>query len=318
MSEPTAVQRLLQFAEQVRVPETVSPEGLAARFGAPSDLEVRVGQVWRARWDDISALLLITGVEDLTIEGVPVTLDLPAADDRVFVVEGTLTAFGVDATAWIGLSERFPLRVLEQPVDRWIDELVDGIRAAVADDAATAPPEPAARIAFASEAVMWAELADDLAALRAVPALPHEVEGESPTTLRSLFGKGLDLRVLVEALRPLGYAQPDVMALLNGKKPLTPDAADAVAKVTGFEREKIEAAVVPLPRGFVAEVDHPRWRQVWQRRAERYGLDEATARLDGSYEFFARAARETGSGQVDWRARLTQYVQREEDGSAGR
>ncbi|MFS8102095.1 hypothetical protein LFM09_33715 [Lentzea alba] len=310
MSEPTALQRLLQLAEQVRVPEALSREGLAERFGAPGDLEVDAGQVWRACWDDVSALLLITDVEDLTVAAVPVTLDLPAAPGRTVVVDATSTAFGLDAVAWISLSGRFPLRVLDQPVDRWQDDLVASIRGTVVDTSA----EPA----FASREMMWAELADDLTALRDVPALPVHVSGEKHTTLRALLGQSLDLRQLVTALQPLGYTQADVMTVLNGKKPLTPDAAATVAEVTGIDPGAIEAAVLALPRDFVAEADHPRWRHAWQRRAEQHEQDEATGRLEGSYAFFARAARETGSGPVDWRARLTQYFQREEqEGSAG-
>ncbi|MEV6236590.1 hypothetical protein [Lentzea sp. NPDC051838] len=304
MSEPTAPQRLLQFAEQVRVPEALSQEGLAARFGAPDDVEVRVGQVWRACWNEISALLLVTEVQDLTIDGVPVTLDLPAAPDRGIVINGSFTAFGLDAMAWSSLSERFPLRILDQVVDSWPDEVVDEIRRRPADS----PTQPGSW----SDEVIWAELTDDLAELRAVPTLPIEVAGEKGTPLQSLLGPGLDLRSLVTALLPIGYSQPDVMALLHGKKPLSPQAADVVAKVTGIDRRDVEAAVVAMPRGFAAEVDHPRWRRVWRRRAEQRGVDEATARLEGGYEYFVRAARETGSGPVDWRARLAQYFQREE------
>lgn len=309
MSEPTALQRLLQLAEQVRVPEALSREGLSERFGAPGELEVAIGQVWRACWEDVTALLLITEVDDLAVAAVPVTLDLPSAPGRTVVVDAASTAFGLDAVAWIDLAERFPLRVLDQPVDRWNDDLVAAIRNTVVGTSA-AP-------AFASQEMMWAELADDLAALRDVPALPVQVPGEKPTTLRALLGQSLDLRQLVTALQPLGYAQADVMAVLNGKKPLTPGAVGTLAEVTGIDQKAIEATVLALPREVVAEVEHPRWRHAWQRRAEQHEQDEATGRLEGSYAFFARAARETGSGPVDWRARLTQYFQREEqEGSA--
>lgn len=310
MSEPTALQRMMQFAEQVRVPEALSRDGLAERFGSPGDVDVRAGQVWRACWDDITALLLITEVQDLTVDGVPITLDLPAAPGRSVVVDGASTAFGLDATAWIGLSHQFPLRVLDQVVDFWPDELVSDIH--------RGDPHAGTEVRFASEEAMWAELADDLAALRAVPTLPIEATGEKVTTLQALLGTSVDLRGLVAALRPFGYSQADVMALLHGKKPLSPQAADTVAEVTGLDRAAVGAAVVPIPRGFAAEVDHPRWRRVWQRRAEQRGTDEATARLEGGYEYFVRAARETGSGPTDWRARLAQYLQREEqEGNKG-
>ncbi len=314
MNEPTIPQHLLELARRARIPRTLSEAGLKERFGEPADNGVAVGQVWRARWDEISVLLLVVGIGDLDVTAVPLTLDPPAEDDRCLLVVPSSTVFGVEVTAWAGLSGELPLRVLEQLVDVWPDDLVSGIDTAVGSPGGEVPAGTRRGRRIVSElapsAMVRAELEDDLDALRQAPALPIAVEGQSPRPLSSVLGKGPKLAVLLPALRPLGLSQPEVMSLLNGKRYPTPEEAEVIAGVTGVARDEVAEAVLPLPRDFVAEVDQPRWRRTWRQRAERDGTDEATARLRESYEMFARAARQTGAEEADWQARLSQYLHR--------
>ena len=129
---------------------------------------------------------------------------------------------------------------------------------------------------------------------------------KSTRTLASILGKAVDLNVLVGVLSRKGFSQSDVMSLLRGKRPLTPDMVDAVARVTGVERTLIAEAVQPLPtefRGSRSSAVVSPGRELVQDE----GLDEASARLRVSYEMFALAARETGSRTPDWSARLAQF-----------
>jgi hypothetical protein len=303
---------LLALARDAAAPDALTVAGRQNRFGDSYDHSIERGQIWRAAWDDVSLLVVVASVEHAEISAIPVTLDPGAEDAESFVLDPALTVFGVETTFWVGLRTRLPFRVL--------DEIIDELPVALGEWVSFATPEPKvetpagvrlgrpARTVFDSSNARRAEIEDDLAALQAAPGLPVAYGAENTThTLASILGNAVDLRVLVDALGPLGLDQPGVMSLLRGKKPMTPDLVDAIAAVTEVDRALIAQAVRPLPAEFVNEVDHPRWRPTWRERAQRDGLDVATARLQVSYEMFAQAARQTGSQTPDWSTRLVQF-----------
>ncbi|MFG2794009.1 hypothetical protein [Streptomyces sp. NPDC048419] len=315
MSDPGVPQRFLDLAQRARGPRALSEAGLRERFGDPAQVELETGQVWRARWDGVSMLVLVLDVDAREVRTVPVTIDPPGEDETSVVVDGSRTAFGVDATVWAGLVSSIPMRVLERVVDAWDDDIV-GCTAARAQNR----PGPAVagiregqsiRSALEPAAEMRAGLADDLAYLRRAPGLPVGERGRPAGTLASLLGDRLDLRALCAALQ---LPQPEVMKLLRGKTPLPPDQIDTIASATGLPAEQIAGTVRPLPADLVHAVEHPRWRSVWVRRARRLGVSETQARLSGGYGTFALAARQTGGGSADWDARLRQFLGAE-DGS---
>jgi hypothetical protein len=282
------------------------------RFGDCRDHPIAIGQIWRATWDDVSLLILVINVEHANIDAAPITLDPGAQDVESFVLQPSLTAFGVDVTLWMGLRARLPLRVL--------DEIIDEIPASVVAWLTSSQVGSGTRIpqgvrfgqspstVFDTALPVRARVEDDLEALRASPGLPTATEAETPTpTLASILGKAVDLHTLASALSGHGFSQSGVMSLLRGKRPLSPDVVDVIAGVTGVEPSLIASTVEPLPAEFVEEVDHPRWRPLWRDRARDEGLDEAAARLQVSYEIFALAARQTGSQNPDWSARLAQF-----------
>jgi plasmid maintenance system antidote protein VapI len=132
--------------------------------------------------------------------------------------------------------------------------------------------------------------------------------------LATLLGDTLDLASLCSLLN---LRQPEVMKLLRGKTPLTPDQIEVVARVTGVSAEEIASTVRPLPLELVVSMEHPRWRSTWMRRARRLHVSEAQARLTGSYGTFALAARETGGGEPNWDNRLRQFLRDEETNAGG-
>ncbi|MED5811529.1 hypothetical protein VST63_04095 [Mycolicibacterium sp. 050232] len=314
MTKDAPPRDLLALAREAAPPHSLTAAGRQQMFGDLSDRAITPGQVWRAAWGDDSVLVFVTGFQNGDIEVIPVTLDSGTGDHQALVLDADATAFGVESTLWLDLQTTLPLRVFDEIVDQLPNAVTEVITSsAFAPEAAAAlgmrtghtPSAP-----FDTSRMVRAEIEDDLQALRAAPSLPVAQEGDQPPlTLANILGKAVDLRALVEGLRHLGLDQSDVMSLLRGKRPVTPDEVETIARLTEVDHELIAKAVRPLPLEFVDEVDHPRWRQTWRTRALRDGTDETNARLAVSYEMYARAARQTGSSAPDWAARLEQFRQ---------
>jgi len=318
MSDPRIPQRFLDLAEQARAPRGLSDQALRDRFGVLADVEIQAGQVWQARWEDVSVLVLIVAVEGRDVLAAPVTIDPPADDAHSLVLEGPSTAFGIDTTVWAGLTGTVPIRVLERPVDLCGDEVVQWTRSASEGRSGDVPAGARRGHVISSEldpaALVRAELADDLEALRQAPGLPAAAPGEQSRGLASLLGRELDLASLCSALH---LAQPEVMKILRGKVPLTAGQIETIAQLTGLTAERVAASVRPLPLGLVVRMEHPRWRPTWQERARTYRVSEARARLAGSYGTYSLAARQTGGGEPDWDERLRQFLRDEDTGPGG-
>ncbi|MEU3516717.1 hypothetical protein ABZ770_15715 [Streptomyces sp. NPDC006654] len=315
MSDQGVPQRFLDLAQRARGPRALSEAGLRERFGDPAQVELEGGQVWRARWEDVSVLVLVLDVGTHEVSAVPVTIDPQGEDENSVVVDGSRTAFDVDVTVWTGLASNIPVRVLERVVDAWGEDLLEctvaRIQGRSGPVAAGVREGLPIRSALEPAAEVRADVADDLEYLRRAPGLPVEEAGQPAETLASLLGDRLDLALLCNALQ---LPQPQVMKLLRGKTPLSPDQIDTVASATGLAAEQIARMVRPLPADLVYLVEHPRWRSVWVRQAQRMGVSETQARLSGGYGAFALAARQTGGGPTDWEARLRQFL-RDEDGA---
>jgi len=318
MSNLGVPQRFLDLAEQARGPRALSEEGLREHFGEPAKVEIEAGQVWRVHWGEVSALVLVLVVEDRDVLVAPVMIDPPAEDDRSVVLEGSFTAFGVQATVWAGLTSAIPIRVLDRPVDEWSEVLVRWVTLTAQGLPSAIPSGTRQGREIQSEldpaALIRAELADDLESLRQAPGLPVATTGVTHRDLASLLGNNLDLAGLCSSL---GLRQSEVMRILRGQTPLTPDQVEIVARVTGLSSKGIASTVRPLPLGLVVTVEHPRWRPIWARRAQRLHIGEDQARLTVGYGVFALAARETGGGEPDWNQRLRQFLHQEETGAGG-
>jgi hypothetical protein len=285
--------------------------GLRERFGDPTEVEIAIGQVWRARWEQLTVLVLVLRVADRRVEIVPVTIDPPVEDGRCVVVDGPSTTFGVDATAWAGLRTTVPIRVLDRLIDAWRAVVVDAVVAAGLGRpwSANTAVRPGRRIAsdLDTDALFRAELADQVHDLADVSLLPASEQTEQQSsTLGALLGNRLDLGSLCKTLN---MKQAMVMRVLHGKLPLQPAQVDLVAAATGLSTDEIRMAVRPLPHGLAAAAEHPRWRPTWTQRANRLRVTEAEAQLAGSYGVFALAARQTGGGEPDWNERLRHYFQ---------
>lgn len=309
MDEWDVPEYLLRLAARAARPG-LQPEGLLKRFGAADQVKIDVGQVWRARWDTAVVLVLILAVRAREVSAVPVTLDPPAENTSCLVVDGVRSVFGVEATIWGDLPQTVPVRVLDQVLDTWENDIVGWAKSRAQGQLKDPPAatrlgrEPSS--VFEDAAALRAELEDDLTELCEAPRLVSDEEIKpGKASLAALLGDRLDLAQLTAAL---GRPQSQVMAILRGKEVLEPGDIAGIAKATGLPQEQVAASVRPLPRSLVEAVEHPRWRPALRRLAQGDATDELQARLLAGYGAFALAARETGGRSPDWDARLQQFL----------
>ncbi|WP_158854973.1 hypothetical protein [Saccharothrix deserti] len=319
MSDPGVPQRFLDLVRRSRPRPDLAERGIVERLGPSEDAVLEAGQVWRARWERTVVLLLVTEVGDLAVQAAPLTVDPPAEDSESVVVDSALTALGVEVTVWLGLVSEVPLRVLERQVDSWSEDLISRVSAAARspEDHATGDVRAGRAIEddHAPDALVRAELADELDTLREVPGLPVETSDVNYRPLASLLGSKIDLKALREALR---LPQPDVMQIVRGKFPLTPELVEKISRATGLTTAVVARSTKPLPLGLVVLVEHPRWRPVLAKRAKALDVDEMSGRLSAGYGTFALATRETGGGEPDWEGRLRAFLLSETSGAEHR
>ena len=306
MSEPTVPQSLIDLANSAQVPSELT----ARATGLNENSEVRQGQVWRAAWEHTSVLVLIVETSASNFTVAPLTIDPSAEDEECLVLDSAATVFGVEVTVWVGLISELPVRVLDTALDQLPSTLIDFILDFSHSGAIDPPPlvrvGRATESAFDSANEVRADIVDDMQELRDSPTLPVET-GEPNPPLTDILGKGFKVSKLVADLQPFGLDQSAVMDLMRGKRPVNLEQAEAVAQSTGTSTETVLRSVQALPDGFVSEVERPHWRSIWRERARKDQVDETTARLRASYEFFAKAARQTGAAAPDWTARLAQF-----------
>ncbi len=308
-----------------RVPEHVKRAGAAAAASPSLVKAIRSagntavvddparGQLWRASWDDVAQLVLVLRIIGTgTAVVAPVTTDPPACDESSVVVSADLTMLGHTATLWGGLAMEVPFLVFDLLLGDLAPTVVDAVEHVAADGGAEMLPEGVSAgtpvvSPFDPAAEVRAELSDALERLRGAAWAPRALG--SGKSLRELLRGRSDVPVLMEELtKALGLGLPDMLSILMGKRPVTPEQAPLVARVTGLTEEEVLSAVSPLPSGLVSELDRPRWRKAL-RAQRRSGESETAARLTVAYGTLALAARQTGSASVpSWPQRIRQYL----------
>jgi plasmid maintenance system antidote protein VapI len=263
---------------------SVPPSVRAAWFGARPDLTP--GQLWRARWEDVSVFVVVLRTEGSSVDVAPVSLDVELATDSAVLLEPGETDFDVPVAVWLELRAAVPERVLEQYAGT-VHLAVDALRKAPQGRPVLTPLD--------DRAMEVAVLGDDMDELAAAPA--HDA------TLQELLAP-VGLQQLVE----LGVPTQLALALSRGLRPLTPELAAKIAPVAGVTPETLLRANPPLSADVVRDLDSTEGRELVSRLASHRGVPEADARLMAGYGAYALAARETGRGDVDWTARIAAYV----------
>lgn len=313
MSDPDIPTWLLELTSRNPEPGSFSEPVVRMRYGDPADINLDVGQVWRAGWADVAVLLLIAEVSEGEVRASPVTIDPPAEDQNSFVVAPDLTGFPTPVTVWTGLTRSVPQRTLDTLLATWPKDITTYLADSGTLVGGRQLPDGIRRgrpieSEFDDRSSIRADLEDDVDQLVQMPGLPVESPESPSTTLAAVLGD-FDLAALCTALE---LSQAAVMKILRGTTALTLDQATVVARITGVPRERVTTAVRRIPHGLALAAEHPRWRHTWTERAQRLGTDETQARLDGCQQVLALVARQTGGSHPDWDARLRRVLFGEE------
>jgi DNA-binding transcriptional regulator YdaS (Cro superfamily) len=255
-------------------------------------------------------------VLQVAVEGtavvVPVTVDPPASDESSVVVDAGLTVLGHEATFWGGLAASVPFLVFDLIVGDVAPTIVDAAERAAADGEQDMPPEglsAGTRIEslFDSAAEVRAELSDALEGLRGAAWMTQTLPAAA-SIAELLKGRDDVPALMKEIAETLGLRPPEVINILKGARPVTPEQAPVIARITGLTEQQVLTAVSPLPAELIRELDRPKWRSAL--RAQRSpGGSETAARLKVAYGTLALAARQTGVASADsWPQRIRQYL----------
>ena len=304
MTDRMAVLRRL--AAQNAAPWAITAQGLESRFADRGVDAPAKGQVWRARWNEDTLLVLLLDVQDHQVEAVPVTIEPTGHDDRSVVVPASETAFGVDVTVWCALVTTLPFRVLDQILDCWPEEAI-----ALCNSESTQEmqhrihrrPSPTRE-----DVDLQHDLETSLERLAGVRSFANPKENGSPKQdLRSLVN--LPLREIRALLK---ISQSEVMDVMRASRPLTEEQAQALAGHCDVSVAEIKACLPGLPSDAINEVEHPRWRRAVTLIACRNSCSEAEARGRIAQEAYALAARQSGGDDTHvWRWRVQRYLDAE-------
>jgi hypothetical protein len=263
------------------------PEVQQALQAAPP--EPQPGQLWRARWGQVSELVALVRVTADIVEAAPVTLDVDYADEDAAVVPGSGSPLGVDTVTWIGLRRVLPMVVLDRFLGAWpVMSLM------------TATGYPIVNPADA-RAEYRARIEDELDILAAARWAPTG----TGTLADRLRAAGINAHRLVELL---DLPPQEALALLRGKLPVTAEQAETLAAVLTISVEDVLDANPAPPAEVVSLLDRPRRRPQVEALARRRGVSEIAARQSAAFGVWRLAARQVGDrSDPAWDARLDRY-----------
>ncbi len=299
MTADDRLQELIGLAHAAAQPQ-LTELALRERFGRPDGWPLRPGAVWRARWDDVTLLVLLVGNPTATTVAVtPVTFDDTGADADTLLVASP-SGRGATLAVWRTLRRDLPLALLDRPVDELAPAVIAWtVGGPVPDDARLAGP---ALPSVAPRSPVRADLEEDLDALiAAARALtPVSSRGAATGTRKRVLPSEEQFAALMARL---GVSLPVVLDLVDGKRQPSPEEAAALQDIVGVTPE-----VTPPPAELVIEMYHPRWKATVLDLARRRDMNEAAARTVMASGAFALAARQTGDQTPDWRERLARWA----------
>ncbi|MGI5518980.1 helix-turn-helix domain-containing protein [Streptomyces sp. CA-106131] len=295
-AQGSAYERLTAVAAQLKVPDAVREVATAP----PGDPEP--GQIWRAVWEHTVQLVVITVVDNDTVQAIPASLER-YTDTHTLLLPAEASTLEQPLALWWGLRQPLPWWVL----DRQVSQLTVPLPASLQPDLPHEVP-PGARwgSAVPSPAAAAAEyrgvLVDNLARLSTSRWQP-EGTGALPQLLQQ---QGINAKQLAAHLQ---LQPPQALSVWRGQAPLTPDQAQSLAEHLGLGADEILAANPALPPAVVHELNRPLRR--WQVRtlAAQHAETEEQARLRAAFGVFALAARQEDRNDTYWAARADRYFE---------
>ena len=253
------------------------------------------GQLWRAAWDDVAALVVIVGSADgRTIPVVIATADQVGDESTVAVT----TENNMQVAVWTGLHAEIMMFTL----DHRIGDLTASSLAAVT--AAEAGTHLSAWAPITSDlddrTLIRLALEEELQAFAEVDWVP--AVAEDSLSLAQLVD---DAGVLAsEIATHLNIAPGAARRLLQGRAELTEDQRAALSELIG----PIPQSNLQIDDDLVAAIDRPENRPQLRLIADRSHIgDEVAARIASAQRVMAMAARHRSKGERNW-AELTRLT----------
>ncbi len=262
-----------------------------------SELELRAGQVWRARWSDVSLLVLALGAEieqnhKMWVPVIPITIEPHAENQGSLVLSSELNMFGVEVTLWCGLNAKIPFQTLDVCFGEVSEEVVVVSQAMARREGVELPlgsrlgkPFPSI---FSGDAEYQALIEDDLAELAQAQGLSVVEESKRIQVKSQLRSVGLP-RLMTE----LGVSQPIAMQILRAKGRLTAGQLSQIAHLANLDLDDLARVFQGAPSEAVKVVEHPRWRGRFEQLSIETDNSLDALRDEAAHDIYALAARES-------------------------
>jgi hypothetical protein len=271
--------------------------------------EPAAGQIWRLRWNEVTALSVVLRVHEEEVTVAPVSVDSWLADEYAVYVSAEWSPIGVALAIWVSLVGTVPLCVL----DRYLGDVdvLDQLPS-VRDAFRKGIPAPSHIPVGSPILSAFDERSQYRRQLTATFSALADVEWHDPT-----FGHGDgDLGATLDGLEAeeigscLGLGPPDVFVLLRGETPLTAEQADKLAALSGTSAEDLLRATPPVPSELVRELDHPANRSLIEVYAIRNDWSPTQVRFEARNALLGLATRFAGDPKapIDWRRVLRDWL----------
>lgn len=267
------------------------------------DDAVLPGQLREAVWGDSEATVLVVAVDDVNAKVIvhPVSLEPGVADADSVLLGAETTPLRGGLSVWPNIEATMSFVVLDSVVAQLPVDIMGRLRnsgtAGKSDSSKNRGQSPRFAVVplpGSGAALAIDELFDAVGELVAVhpPRNP-----QNPTGPPVAFPLGLSA-----LMTSLEISQSEAMAVIRGKRTLTPAQAETVAHAANVPVAQVTAAQLPLPADLLRELMEPRWRSVIRQRSGPEG--EIAAREELGRSAFALAARAKGTGRDVWRQRI--------------
>ncbi|MEV1013040.1 hypothetical protein AB0I89_30560 [Micromonospora sp. NPDC049801] len=291
--ESIARARLLEALSHDRVPDPVL-QIFNGRPGPP-----RPGQLWRARWADVTELVLLLHVDASEVDAAPASLEDAFGDVDTVVLPPTLTTLNSPIAVWAGASRNVPVCALDRQIgDTRLDPTLNLVEWATANGAVRGR-----RVIGAIDPL--AEFRGRL--LDAMTTLEEATWAPAGTGRLShlIAAAGVTISDLIQQL---GVAPQRALAIRRGQAAASEREARGLAAMLSLTVAEILNANPSLPPDLVQALSMPRCRENVSRLALEWGCDERDVWQVAAFGVYELAARQTGGvAQPAWAERIDRY-----------